>query len=431
MHIEFIKIARYRSLYNVTFRPGDLTAVVGPNNSGKTNLVDAIDFLAEAYRYGLEIAVGRKGGFENIAHRKKRRTKSPIAFTVAVSIPLNELRDEVVTRQSITSAAIGAEAGIRIEHHFELVVRSQAIEANYDVASERVVLELHEGNSTTKILHVSRTSEGISIEALADAPRSAFMRNLLFPFDDASFVKFLTTSSGVGSADLMIGSRFYNPVLSHFARIMANTRVYQLAPLEGRRPGVPTPNPDLERHGANLPAFVAQLRKSSEVWSAVLATMRRVVPGLENIDTDFTPDRRLTLRFHEHNVGRPWASEDVSDGTIQTLALLAALHDPRTNFLLIEEPENAVHPWIVRNFIEACRSVKGKQIVLTTHSPALINTLEPGEVLIAWRAGGETHLDRLVDLDPEAQGLWEQGTAKVFEILDTGWLPQAVPGPRQ
>ena len=74
MRIESLTISRYRSLYGVSLRPGDLTVVVGPNNAGKTNLVDAVDFLAEAYRFGLEVAVGRKGGFENIAHRKVRRT---------------------------------------------------------------------------------------------------------------------------------------------------------------------------------------------------------------------------------------------------------------------------------------------------------------------------------------------------------------------
>ena len=428
MRIESIEISRYRSLYHVVFRPGHLTVVVGPNNSGKTNLVDAVDFVAEAYRYGLEIAVGRKGGFENIAHRKMRRTKSPLAFRVVATVPISELRNEIVTVQSITGSGIRRDSAIRIEHHFELVARSQAIEADYRVAVETVRIDITDGDVSRELLRLTRDADGISIEPAAKLQKTAFMRNLLYPLQDEAFAAYLGTPKGVPASDLLVGVRFFNPVLSQFARAMANTRVYQLAPLEGRRPGVPTPNPDLERHGANLPAFVAQLRKNPAVWSAILETMRRVVPGLDDIDTDFTPDRRLALRFHESNVGRPWASEDVSDGTIQTLALLAALYDPRTGFVLIEEPENAVHPWIVRNFVEACRSAGGKQIVLTTHSPALINTLVPGEVLVASRSHGETNITPLVDLDPGAQSLWADGVARVFDILDTGWLSEAVPG---
>ena len=120
----------------------------------------------------------------------------------------------------------------------------------------------------------------------------------------------------------------------------------------------------------------------------------------------------------------------MSDGTIQTLSLLAALFDPRTRFVLIEEPENSVHPWIVRNFLTACRTAKDKQILPTTHSPALINDLAPEEVQVVWKVKGETHVSPLPELDAESVTLGNQGTARVFDLLDTGWLPQAVPGSR-
>ena len=70
---------------------------------------------------------------------------------------------------------------------------------------------------------------------------------------------------------------------------------------------------------------------------------------------------------------------------VQALSLLAALHDPRSTFVLIEEPENSVHPWIARSFLDACRTVANKQVLLTTHSPAIIDQLEPESVLVVWR----------------------------------------------
>src|SRR4051812_31057073 len=80
MRIERISIQAYRSLYNVTFAPTQFTVLVGPNNSGKSNLVEALDFLGDVHQHGIEVAITRKGGFENIAHRRMRRTKRPIAF---------------------------------------------------------------------------------------------------------------------------------------------------------------------------------------------------------------------------------------------------------------------------------------------------------------------------------------------------------------
>jgi predicted ATPase len=433
VRIESVHISRYRSLYDVHFQPGDFTVLVGANNSGKTNLVDAIDFLAEAYRYGLEIAVGRKGGFENIAHRKKRRTKSPLAFTVVVSVPAWQIRKETRSLRRDKRREAN-DSFVRITHSFAIAARSQRIEADYEVRQEHVRMELwsaeSDGSNRTELLaDVTRTPKGVEVGGLGERIEDP-KADLAFPFRDELFVKFLNSSGAIPHSDLMVSSRFFNPVLSLAARALGNTRVYQLAPIEERKPGVPTPNPDLEIHGGNLPAFVAYLRKNGSVWAQILDTMRRVVPGLDDIDTAFTPDRRLALQFHEANVGRPWASEDVSDGTVQMLALLAALHDPRTGFVLIEEPENSVHPWIIRNFVAACRAVKDKQIVLTTHSPALINTLSPEEVLVATRSGGETTITPLVTLDPDSPELWRQGRSRVFEMLDSGWLPEAVPGVR-
>ncbi len=432
MQIESIHISRYRSLYDVDFYPRDFTVLVGPNNSGKTNFVDAVDFLAEAYRYGLEIAVGRKGGFENIAHRKMRRTKSPLGFRVVLSIPLEEIRAETQMARPPRGRAIHGGL-VRIYHEFAITARSQAIEADYVVSSETVRMDLcwpgslDSSGTTETIAQARRSSKGVEVSQLPQK-NDEFKVNLAFPFSQESFVRFLNSSGAIAQSDLLVSSRFFNPVLSLAARALGNTRVYQLAPIEARRPGVPTPNPDLEIHGGNLPAFVAYLKKNAPVWEQILATMRRVVPGLEDIETTFTPDRRLALRFHEVNVGRPWASEDVSDGTVQTLALLAALYDPRTNFVLIEEPENSVHPWIIRNFVETCRAVRDKQILLTTHSPALLNMLAPEDVLVASRTNGQTSITPLVTLDPDAQELWSSGKARVFDLLDSGWLPEAVPG---
>ena len=154
--------------------------------------------------------------------------------------------------------------------------------------------------------------------------------------------------------------------------------------------------------------------------------MRRLVPGLEDIRTEFTPDRRLTLQFVEAGSGRPWSTDEVSDGTIQALALFVALFESRSGLVVIEEPENSVHPWIVRNFVEACRSAE-KQIIVTTHSPALINYLKPSEIAVVARRGGETTIRPLEELDPDAMPLWIDGKVSTFEILDSGWIVEAVP----
>src|SRR5680860_883860 len=90
MQIEQIGIGSFRSLYSVSLSPRHFTVLVGANNAGKTNVAEAIDFLSDVHRHGLELAVSRKGGFDNVAQRRMRRTKKPLSFSVEVSASLSE-----------------------------------------------------------------------------------------------------------------------------------------------------------------------------------------------------------------------------------------------------------------------------------------------------------------------------------------------------
>ncbi|MBE3093539.1 MAG: AAA family ATPase [Actinobacteria bacterium] len=45
MKIEKIEIKNYRSLSDVTICPKDILTLVGRNNSGKSNIIKALDFF--------------------------------------------------------------------------------------------------------------------------------------------------------------------------------------------------------------------------------------------------------------------------------------------------------------------------------------------------------------------------------------------------
>jgi predicted ATPase len=152
------------------------------------------------------------------------------------------------------------------------------------------------------------------------------------------------------------------------------------------------------------------------------------MPSLESIETDFTHTKTLGLFLKEAGVKKPWTSEEISDGTIQAIALLAATFDTRIPLLVIEEPENSVHPWAIRNFVQAFREAsKQKQIFLTTHSPVLLDQIRPEELWVVQRPELETKITPVLELDPSLKDAWGQGKFTLSEYLDSGALPEAVP----
>jgi predicted ATPase len=221
-----------------------------------------------------------------------------------------------------------------------------------------------------------------------------------------------------------------NPFFARFNSALSRFQIYQISPNSSRTPGVPTQNPRLSTSGENLPALVDWLQTNhKELWEVVMASMIDILPKLTEISIEYLYTRTLGLRFTEEGVGRPWSTYEVSDGTIQSLALLVASVDPRSSCLLIEEPENSVHPWIIRTLVNRFRLVSEfKNVILTSHSPVLLDLLKPEEIWISSRQNGETELKRLTDIDPDISKQWENGEYRISEFLDAGFVPQAVPG---
>ena len=62
MKLLKLHIENFRSLRNVTWEPGDLNVLIGPNAGGKSNLLKAIDFLAAAAAGDLREHVLEHGG---------------------------------------------------------------------------------------------------------------------------------------------------------------------------------------------------------------------------------------------------------------------------------------------------------------------------------------------------------------------------------
>lgn len=421
-----VQVHNYKSLRHVDVGGKPFQVLVGPNASGKSNIADALDFLSDVYNLGLETAIARKGGYENICFRRKRRSKAGVQFDVSARV----------------DAGLGPESGyFNIKHIFQVTAKGEAIQADFAVTQEDLVIDYvvparssrqlplsvdgHAGSPN--LVHFSRElgqAEGkLDISELPTGLRQIdqWLERLR---------KWATPGTDVGDTELAMAwlSRAFWP-LGRFRTLMGRIRVFQISPQLCREPGVLTPNPELARDGRNLPAVVSFLEsRHKEAYGEIMGRLREIVPSLEELQVRYTHRRTLTLDFKETAVGRPWAIEEMSDGTVQALSILVAIHDPRSSFVVIEEPENSIHPWILRGLIGACRDMaKLKQFLITTHSPVVINMLQPGDLWIVSKMEGETHITRAETLDDSLKAIWERGDMSLYEFLDTGILREAVP----
>lgn len=435
MKIESIRVQGFRSLSDLTFNPGAFTTLVGPNNAGKSNLVDALGFLSDVYAHSVKTAVDLRGGFENIALREDGIPRREISFEIIVSAdpmeiigfpPAMPLPDDTDIDWLLNSGRV------QLHHRFTLEGKGDPLISEFGIEAETIRID-QLGDPLSPALHIERKGAHAKVEI---SP-SRRLRELALPFFRDATVANDFLMRAVRTEDRprdLVTTRLQgsSPALASLLERMGGVKTYQLLPTTCRIPSSATPDADLGRHGENLAALVYYLKEQfPEEWELVMHDMELILPDLEEIDIQHTTDRRWTLVFKETGIGRHWSADEVSDGTNRALALFSTIYDPRGSLLAIEEPENSIHPWILRVLVEGCRKVslgtETKQIVLTTHAPILIDQLHPSEITVVWKEDGQTRLSPLLDLESNVTEPWADGKITLSGLLDSGLLRQTVP----
>lgn len=437
MKIESIRIQGYRSLADVDLLPHEFTVLVGPNNAGKSNIVDALDFLAAVYASGIKHAIDVKGGFENIAFREDGVSQREISFELQVSGSMDDIWGYPATfpqPELEDSGATTATMRLRLRHRFAVRGHGSPLVSSYEIAHEEIEI----GRELDDFVPLFRgIRDGSRFDAEIVTASSARFLGVFVPSQDSEIESLFSRVLRTGGSPRELSIRLLgslSSVTQAFVEHLGKMRAFRLFPPACRRPTPPTPVASLSTYGDNLPALVYHLKEQSpQSWAKVMENMALILPDLEEIDVQPTPDRLWRLDFRDAGFDNRWTSDEVSDGTIRALALFTSLYDPRSSLLSIEEPENSLHPWAQRVLVSACRDVAQatapKQVILTTHSPVLIDQLHPAEVAVVWKEDGRTKLAPLLEFEPGVEASWMDGAFELSNLLDSGLIRQTVPTP--
>lgn len=165
-----------------------------------------------------------------------------------------------------------------------------------------------------------------------------------------------------------------------------------------RRPESKAEQP-LLKTGANLADILKSFLDIDQPgFDAMIESVRYIVPYAANVRPDITKDLvetrsliQLTERFQSgRDASLPgWV---LSSGTLRLLALLAALRHPQgPSVLFIEELENGLDPRAIGFVMDEIRGVVTsgeRQVILTTHSPYLLDKLSLEHIVTVERPDG-------------------------------------------
>jgi predicted ATPase len=118
----------------------------------------------------------------------------------------------------------------------------------------------------------------------------------------------------------------------------------------------------------------------------------------------------------------------MSDGTLLVLGLLTVLYtSKRSQLILLDDIEHGLHPKAQREIVPLMRQLlkttPNLQIVATTHSPYLVDVLEPGEVRITTLTDEGAVRCRPLDSHPEfARWKDEMSPGEFWSAVGEKWV---------
>jgi predicted ATPase len=168
-----------------------------------------------------------------------------------------------------------------------------------------------------------------------------------------------------------------------------------------------------------------------EVFSRIERDLHAIVPSVERVRIRQAPildrarDERLKgSKIYFDFTGAPGVpAHAASEGTLITLALLTILHSPeRPSVLLLDDFDQSLHPRAQMELVRLLKRLLAElddiQIVATTHSPYVLDELDPSEIhAFALRDDGTVASKRLSD-HPEAERMKGSLTTGQLWTLD-------------
>ncbi|MCY4385239.1 MAG: AAA family ATPase [Nitrospinae bacterium] len=346
-----------------------LNVLIGPNASGKSNLIEALSLLAAAPR-DIQAPIRTGGG---VRHWLWKGTHGPNIATMDAAVEYPQGQQPLRYRLSFTDAESG------------FWLRDEAIENEKSVIDEKSPFFYYRYRGGNPVLNVLIEEES---------------RRRRRPKDMKHDQSILSQRRDPDSY----------PELSYLADAFERMRFYREWNFEHGEPPRSPGRTDLPKDGlledaSNLALVLDDLLNRPPVKREILERLKTFYQSVEDVATAITTGE-VQIFFHEEGLQHPVPATRLSDGSLRYLCLLAVLcHPDPPPVVCIEEPEIGLHPDIIPKVAKLLVDASLRsQIFVTTHSDVLVDALTdtPEAIVVCEKSDGATQLHRLdkTELEP-------------------------------
>ncbi len=366
MELKSITVSGYRNIYNTTISFNDLTSLLSSNNYGKSNLLTSIVFGLTFIQQHPKIKQNMMDDVKCIPNLKKM-DNNIFSFTLDGETIFEGEKCLI----SYSFAFNWAETNE--SNNGKIIFELLKIKNDSQIATTYITRE--NNSALYKPSRTGRCTSSISIES------NELVINKLFAFDNLFYNSLLKEIQNIN----VYVDRHFDTNLGYGITFMSEQELTDL-----------TLKPEI-----NIPKTLYRIKKNHKdkftllvnVFTSLFPSIKNlyvyetsamIAPQMkiksDNIIQNFS-DKYYLLFVEDKNINSPINFLAMSDGAKRILLLLTFVVLAELNnydLICIEEPENSIHPGLLRKFLYTISELSGNtKLLFSSHSPYLINYMQP------------------------------------------------------
>ncbi len=383
MFIKRIEIKNFKSFKDLTIDLNNFNVLIGANASGKSNFVNAFRFLRDIMNSGLENAISLQGGVEYLRNLNVGASKN-LCFKV-----VSEISAYRVHRVKNKDVFIHMEEVI---YEFELGFNKRG--AGFRLITDRLtqMLEFGEWDRQEKkprafwgkgevVFSRANGRKNGKIDVQYQIPDSIPIS------EDVIYPGFITREK-LPEKTLFLETPFFAYILMpSLEKNFTEIAFYDFDPRLPKKATPITGKAELEEDGSNLSIILRNLLKDKETKQKLFRLINELLPFVSDLAIERFADKSLLFKLKEkYFVNQYLPASLISDGTINVTAVLIALFFERKPFIIVEEPERNIHPYLISKLVNLMLDAsRHKQILITTHNPEFVKHTPLENILLIAR----------------------------------------------
>jgi len=339
--VSSIRLQNFKAIRDsktIPFAP--LTALIGYNGSGKSSVVEGLETLQNIVSHGLDAAMQDWRGFEHIWNRhslhKARKANQDIPWPHHTN-PMH----------------------FNIHGKIKQGAFVYKMDINMEPSGDHIFIQDERATLGGKVI-LRRNDQALEGKAAIDGELKSFISAW-------QFLALVPQGMGQPAPQTRTGERLR-----------------------------------LSKNGSNIAEYLLDIRRRElRVFEGIVETLSYVLDYAQDLQPVITSEleRNVYLQLTEGKVKLPgWL---LSTGTLRFLALLAVLRHPKPPpLIVIEELENGLDPRTIHLIVDEIREVvesEASQVIITTHSPYLLDLLDLSHVVLVERIDEQPVFTRPAD----------------------------------